>query len=179
MNATNIDRTTTAATIEVFGMHFISAESALREFGFTNETEACLAVDWYQEINYWEQPSTVREIHGETVLVRDLNLKGFTMLDGEKLEGFYIVEGRTLAGTQRLYALRFTQQENGPAAETWTEIPAGTVRVPYAVDDEGEERRVVLVRLVDGSLLVKVTGQEALPAWRSFAVRVVDEARKI
>lgn len=180
MNATNIATTTetTTAAVEVFGMNFNSAEHALREFGFTSAAGEILPAIWHEGINYWQQPVTVREIHGETVLVRDSNLQGFSMLDDEKLKDFYIVEGRTLRGTPRLYALRFDQQEDGPALETWAELHPDTVRTPYATDDDGDERRVVLVRLIDGSLLVKVTSQEALPAWRLFAVRVVDEARK-
>lgn len=176
MNATNI----TTTTIEVFGMNFISAESALREFGFTSAAGEVLPVIWHNDISYWEQPATVREIHGETVLVRDLSLQGYTILDDEKLMNFYLVEGRTLRGTPRLYALNFWPQENGTTVETWTELTEGTVWAQHATDDEEDERRAILVRLEDGGLLVKVTGRGEVHAWRSFAVRVMDEAaRKI
>ena len=183
MNATNIDRTTdttdtATAAIEVFGMSFNSAEHALCEFDFTDETGEILPAIWHQDAKYWQQPVTVREIHGEAVLVRDLNLPGFSMLDDEKLVNFYLVEGSTLHGTQRLYALRFDPQEAGPAIETWTELGEGTVRTPYATDDDGDTRRVILARLEDGRLFVKVTSQEAARAWMLFADKVISEARK-
>lgn len=177
MNAANIERTT-ARTVSVFGMKFTSAENAMRGFGFTNETGAILSADWYQDTRYRDQPCTVREIHGEVVLVRDLGLKGRTVLDSEKLLHFYVVEGRTLCGTPRLYALNFTQQEDGPAEETWTELHPGTVRTPYAVDDDGDTRRVIIARLDDGRIFVKVTGQEAVRAWMLFAEQVLDAERQ-
>jgi hypothetical protein len=149
MNAENM--------IQVFGLNFAGAAGALLAMGFENADAPIMRAHWLEGAPYCEQPCTLRYIKGCAVLVRDLELPGFTTIDHEKLNDFYVVEGRTLDGERRLYSVRFQPQETGPAVETWTEIKPDSVREPLATDHEGDERAVVFARTAYGSLFAIVT----------------------
>ncbi len=171
MNATKI--------ITVFGLNFDDASEALEAMGFKNADDEVLRAIWVQGAQYWEQPCTLRTVCGDVVLVRNLLLPSGSVLDTETLPGFYIVEARKLDGERTLFALRFTQQEDGPAEETWTELHTSTARTMQAIDDEGDERAVVFARTEDGTLHVAVTGYESASAFYDYAATVLWEERKV
>jgi len=171
MNATKI--------ITVCGLNFDSAESALMAMGFKNSDAEILRAVWVEGMQYWEQPCTLRTVCGDVVLVRNLSLPESSVLDTETLPGFYIVEARTLCGERTLYAVRFTQHVDGPAEETWAELPKDSARSMMAIDDEGDSRIVVLARTESGTLFVAVTSPENAAAFREYARAVLYEAGKI
>lgn len=171
MNATNI--------ITVCGLTFDSAERALIAMGFQNADAEIRRAIWVDGVEYWQQPCTLRLVHGEAVLVRNLLLPESSVLDTETLPGFYLVEGRKLGGERTLYAVRFTQHEDGHAEETWAELPKDSARSVMAIDDEGDSRIVVLARTEEGTLFVAVTSPENEAAFRGYACAVLREAGKI
>lgn len=170
MNATNL--------ITVFGLDFDSAARALLTMGFKHADAEIRRAIWVQGAQYWEQPCTLRTVCGDVVLVRNLLLPESSVLDTETLPGFYIVEARTLRGEPNLYSVRFTQHEDGPAEETWAELPKDSARSVMAIDEEGDSRIVVLARTEDGTLFVAVTSPENARAFRDYASAVLCEAQK-
>lgn len=165
--------------ITVFGLTFDSAENALMAMGFKNADAEILRAIWVEGVQYWEQPCTLRTVHGEVVLVRNLLLPDCSVLDTETLPHFYIVEARKLNGERTLYSVRFTQHEDGPAEETWAELPKDSARSVMAIDEEGDSRIVVLARTENGTLFVAVTSPGNAAAFREYASAVLREAGKI
>jgi len=166
-----------AKTIEAFGLTFHNAAAALQAMGFENADAVILRMRWIDGEPYYKQSATLRMIAGEAILVRDLELPAFTRLDSERLTDLYIVEGRTLDGRQKLYAVRFQQQEEGPAVETWMEIEPDNVRTPLATDDDGDERAVVFARTADGSLFAVVTHPDNAQVYRELGYHILRAER--
>lgn len=178
MNATTNNATRTAA-VSLFGLEFPSASLALQAFGWKYANPVILGMNWQDEIRYWEQDSSLRNILGETVLVRDMGLTGATLVDGEALKDFYFVEGKTLDGNERIYAVRFIAQEEGPAREEWTPIPKLMACWVLATDADEDERAVVMARTACGKLFVSVTSVDRATERRQTASRILDEESKI
>lgn len=168
-----------AKIISVCGLTFDSAERALLAMGFKNADTEILRAIWVEGVEYWEQPCTLRTVCGDVVLVRNLLLPESSVLDTETLPGLYIVEARKLNGERTLYSVRFTQHEDGPAEETWAELPKDYARSVMAIDDEGDSRIVIFARTEDGALFVAVTSPENAAAFREYARAVLREAGKI
>lgn len=177
MNATTNNATRTAA-VSVFGLEFPSASQALQAFGWKYANPVILGMNWQSCTRYWEQDSSLRSILGETVLVRDMGLTGTTFVDGEALKDFYFVEGKTLDGNERIYAVRFIAQEEGPAREEWTPLTKGVACWVLATDADEDDRAVVIARTACGTLFVSVTSVDRATERRQTASRIMEEESK-